>query len=107
MEQSKSKKVKENTAILYVRLSRDDNQEGDSYSIQNQKKLLVKVAKEKGYTNLITLSDDGVSGVTMNRPGFQEMIQLIEAGKTSAVFVKDAYVKSRLKVLYLCLTFYI
>ena len=89
MEQSKSKKVKENTAILYVRLSRDDNQEGDSYSIQNQKKLLVKVAKEKGYTNLITLSDDGISGVTMNRPGFQEMVQLIEAGRASAVFVKD------------------
>jgi len=89
VEQSKSKKVKENTAILYVRLSRDDNQEGDSYSIQNQKKLLVKVAKEKGYSNLITLSDDGISGVTMNRPGFQEMVQLIEAGKASAVFVKD------------------
>jgi len=89
VEQSKSKKVKENTAILYVRLSRDDNQEGDSYSIQNQKKLLVKVAKEKGYTNLITLSDDGISGVTMNRPGFQEMVQLIEAGRASAVFVKD------------------
>ena len=89
MKQSKSKKVKENTAILYVRLSRDDNQEGDSYSIQNQKKLLVKVAKEKGYDNLITLSDDGISGVTMNRPGLQEMVQLIEAGRASAVFVKD------------------
>ena len=89
MKQSKSNRTKETTAILYVRLSRDDNQEGDSYSIQNQKKLLVKAAKEKGYTNLITLSDDGISGVTMNRPGFQEMIQLIEAGKASAVFVKD------------------
>jgi len=89
VKQSKSNRTKETTAILYVRLSRDDNQEGDSYSIQNQKKLLVKVAKEKGYTNLITLSDDGISGVTMNRPGFQEMVQLIEAGKASAVFVKD------------------
>ena len=89
MKQSKSNRTKENSAILYVRLSRDDNREGDSYSIQNQKKLLMKVAKEKGYTNLITLSDDGISGVTMNRPGFQEMIQIIEAGKASAVFVKD------------------
>jgi len=89
VKQSKSNRTKENSAILYVRLSRDDNREGDSYSIQNQKKLLMKVAKEKGYTNLITLSDDGISGVTMNRPGFQEMIQIIEAGKASAVFVKD------------------
>ena len=46
-------KTRENTAILYERLSRDDNLEGDSYSIQNQKKLLTKVAREKGSTNLI------------------------------------------------------
>jgi len=89
VKQSKSKKTKENTALLYVRLSRDDNLDGDSYSIQNQKQLLTKVAKEKGYDNLLTFSDDGISGVTMNRPGFQEMLQVIEAGKASAVFVKD------------------
>ena len=89
MKQSKSAKTRETTAILYVRLSRDDNMDGDSYSIQNQKKLLSKVAKEKGYTNLIIFSDDGISGVTMDRPGFKEMIQVIEAGKASAVFVKD------------------
>ena len=87
MKQSKSKK--NHTAILYVRLSRDDNLEGDSYSIQNQKKLLIKVAKEKGYTNLITFSDDGISGVSMNRPGFQQMIEAIEKKQASAVFVKD------------------
>lgn len=46
-------KQKEMTAALYVRLSRDDNLEGDSYSIGNQKKLLTKIAKEKGYTNLL------------------------------------------------------
>jgi len=60
VKQSNSKKGKEKTAFLYVRLSRDDNLEGDSYSIQNQKKLLAKVAKEKGYTNLITFSDAAV-----------------------------------------------
>ena len=49
MRQSKNK-AKEITAAIYVRLSRDDNLEGDSYSIVNQKKLLTKVAKEKGYT---------------------------------------------------------
>ena len=44
--------------------------EGESYSIGNQKKLLTKVAKEKGYTNLVHFLDDGISGVTMDRPGF-------------------------------------
>lgn len=89
MKQSKSKKNRDHTAILYVRLSRDDNLEGDSYSIQNQKQLLTKVAKEKEYTNLIIFSDDGISGVTMNRPGFQQMIEAIEKQQASAVFVKD------------------
>lgn len=72
-----------------MRLSRDDNLEGDSYSIANQKKLLTKVAKEKGYTDLLTFCDDGISGVTMNRKGYQDMIQAIEDNKVSAVFVKD------------------
>ena len=69
--------------------SRDDNLEGESYSIGNQKKLLTKVAKEKGYTNLIHFLDDGISGVTMDRPGFVEMIQQLEQGRAAAVFVKD------------------
>ena len=89
MRQSNTKKSRDTTAALYVRLSRDDNLEGDSYSIQNQKKLLSKVAKEKGYTHLLTFADDGVSGVTMERPGYKEMIQEIEAGHVAAVFVKD------------------
>ena len=82
-------KTRETTAFLYERLSRDDNLEGDSYSIQNQKKLLTKVAREKGYTNLIHFFDDGISGVTMDRPGFKDMIAQLELGKASAVFVKD------------------
>lgn len=88
MRQSSNKR-KETTAALYVRLSRDDNLEGDSYSITNQKKLLTKVAKEKGYKNLLVYCDDGISGVTMNRPGYIQMIQDIENNKISAVFVKD------------------
>ena len=63
--------------------------EGESYSIGNQKKLLAKVAKEKGYTNLVHFLDDGISGVTMDRPGFVEMICQLEQGKAAAVFVKD------------------
>ena len=77
------------TAFLYERLSRDDNLEGESYSIGNQKKLLAKVANEKGYANLVHFLDDGISGVTMDRPGFVEMIRQLEQGKAAAVFVKD------------------
>ena len=89
MKQSNSRKNREDTAFLYERLSRDDNLEGESYSISNQKKLLIKVAKEKGYINLIHFSDDGISGVTMDRPGLVEMLQELEKGHASAVFVKD------------------
>lgn len=88
MKQS-SRKTKDTTAFLYVRLSRDDNLDGESYSIQNQKKLLTKAAKDMGYTNLVTFVDDGVSGVTMNRPGFNSMMAELEKGHASAVFVKD------------------
>ena len=88
MRQSSNKK-REVTAALYLRLSRDDNLEGESYSIGNQKKLLTKVAKEKGYTNLLIYTDDGISGVTMNRPDYIRMINDIEKNKISAVFVKD------------------
>ena len=77
------------TAALYCRLSRDDNMDTESNSIQNQKQLLQKVAKEKGYTDTIFFVDDGVTGTTMNRPGFQKMLNAIEAGYISAVLVKD------------------
>ena len=89
MKQSNNKKSRDVTAFLYERLSRDDNLEGESYSIGNQKKLLAKVAKEKGYTNLVHFLNDGISGVTMDRPGFVEMICQLEQGKAAAVFVKD------------------
>ena len=84
-----NKKDRDSTAFLYVRLSRDDNLEGESNSISNQKKLLTKAAKDAGYTNIIIFADDGVSGVTMNRPGFQKMIAELEKDHAAAVFVKD------------------
>ena len=64
---------------------------GRNHPLQStsQKKLLAKVAKEKGYTNLVHFLDDGISGVTMDRPGFVEMIRQLEQGKAAAVFVKD------------------
>ncbi len=89
VKQSNNKKSRDATAFLYERLSRDDNLEGESYSIGNQKKLLTKVAKEKGYTNLVHFMDDGISGVTMDRPGFVDMIRQLEEGRAAAVFVKD------------------
>ena len=84
-----SKKISVGTAALYCRLSRDDNMDSESNSIQNQKKILQKAAKEKGYMDTIFFVDDGITGTTMNRPGFQKMLRAIEAGYISAVFVKD------------------
>lgn len=89
MKQSHSRNQSINTAALYCRLSRDDNLDTESNSIQNQKKILAKAAKEKGYTDTIFFVDDGITGTTMNRPGFQKMLQAIEAGYIAAVFVKD------------------
>jgi len=89
MAQSSNKNMRDVTAFLYERLSREDDVEGESNSISNQKKLLTKAAKEYGYTNLVHFSDDGISGVTINRPQFKEMVKQLELGKASAVFVKD------------------
>ena len=84
-----SSKYQTGTAALYCRLSRDDNMDNESNSIQNQKKILQKAAKDKGYTDTIFFVDDGITGTTMKRKDFQRMIQAIEAGYISAVFVKD------------------
>ena len=73
-------KTRENEALLYERLSRDDNFEGNSYSIQNQKKLLTKVVVEKGYASLVHFFDDGISGATMGRPGCKGMMAQLELG---------------------------
>ena len=74
---------------LYCRLSQDDNLEGESNSISNQKEILMTYAKKNGYLHPQFFVDDGISGTTFNRPGFQEMESLIEAGKVSTVIVKD------------------
>ena len=91
MKQSNNnKKSRDVTAFLYERLSRDDNMDGESCSIGNQKKLLIKVAKEKRLHEPGSFFDDGISGVTMDRPGFADMIQQLEQGKAAAVFVKTS-----------------
>jgi len=79
----------EKITALYLRLSRDDEQEGESNSISNQKAHLTEYAKRNKFRNTKIFVDDGVSGVTFNRDGFKEMLSLIEADKVSTLIVKD------------------
>lgn len=79
----------ENITALYLRLSRDDELQGDSNSIQNQRKMLTKYAKEHGFTNTEEYADDGFSGTNFNRPSFQRMITDVENGRVKTIIVKD------------------
>lgn len=74
---------------LYERLSRDDDQIGDSNSIVNQKKYLEGYCTQQGYTNLVHYTDDGFSGGTFERPAWKKLVADIEAGKVARVIVKD------------------
>lgn len=74
---------------LYCRLSRDDEYSGDSMSIQNQKAMLKQYAEENGHLNCKYFVDDGISGTTFERDGFQNMITEIENGNVATVIVKD------------------
>jgi len=74
---------------LYCRLSRDDELQGDSNSIVNQKNILKKYAEENGFRNYRFYVDDGISGTTFDRPGFNQMLEDIEAGSVGAVIIKD------------------
>ena len=79
----------DNITALYARLSQEDALDGESNSIANQKKILLKYATDNGFPNPTFFIDDGVSGVTFDRPGWNEMIRLAEAGKVKTVIVKD------------------
>ena len=79
----------DNITALYARLSQEDALDGESNSIANQKKILLKYATDNGFPNPKFFIDDGVSGVTFDRPGWNEMIRLAEAGKVRTVIVKD------------------
>lgn len=74
---------------LYERLSRDDEQQGESNSIINQKQYLEEYAKRQGFSNIRHFTDDGISGTTFEREGFQKLIAEVEAGNVSTVIVKD------------------
>ena len=84
-----TKNYPDNITALYARLSQEDALDGDSNSIVNQKKILLKYAEDNGFPNPTFFIDDGVSGVTFDRPGWNEMIRLAEAGKVKTVIVKD------------------
>lgn len=81
------KKIK--YTALYERLSRDDEMQGESNSIVNQKRYLEEYAQVQGFKNIRHFTDDGYSGTNFKRPGFQEMIAAIEAGEIDVVCVKD------------------
>lgn len=74
---------------LYERLSRDDELQGESNSILNQKKYLEDYARSKGLTNIRHFTDDGYSGTNFNRPGFTALLEEVKAGNVSVICVKD------------------
>ncbi len=89
--------------ILYGRLSQEDELKGDSNSIQNQRMLLEKYARENGFTNEKFLYDDGYSGTNFNRPAWNEVMKLIENSEVETLIVKDL---SRLGREYLQVGYY-
>ena len=74
---------------LYERLSHDDELQGESNSISNQKRILEDYAEQHGFTNCIHFTDDGISGTQFDRPGFQKMITEVKADRISVVIIKD------------------
>ena len=88
---------------IYCRLSRDDEQAGESNSIVNQKAILKKYAKEQGFRNIQFFVDDGFSGANFNRPEWQRMIAMVEADQIGVLLAKDM---SRIGRNYLEVGFY-
>lgn len=86
----KNQKISMDKTVLYMRLSREDmEKEGESASIENQRKILRRYAKEHGYAIYKEYVDDGISGTTFERPGFREMMGDVEAQGISLILIKD------------------
>ena len=81
--------TEEKITALYCRLSQEDEKEGDSNSIENQKAMLTKYAIENGFRNIEVFVDDGYSGVFFDRPAFQKILNLIEENKVDTLITKD------------------
>lgn len=88
---------------LYERLSKDDEVQGESNSIVNQKRMLTQYAEQHGYENIEHYTDDGWTGTNFDRPDWKRMLADIEAGKVGTVIVKDM---SRIGRDYLQVGFY-
>ena len=80
---------KRKITALYERLSRDDDQQGESNSIANQKKLLESYAAQHGFPNPVHFTDDGISGTRFDRPGFMALMKEVEAGNVEYLCLKD------------------
>lgn len=85
----KSNQYEKKITALYCRLSQEDEQKGDSNSIQNQRAILEKYAKDNGFENTEVFIDDGYSGVSFNRPAFQNLLERMENGEVSTLITKD------------------
>ena len=77
--------MKKKITALYERLSRDDEQQGESNSIINQKKYLEDFARSRGFKNIRHFTDDGFSGTNFNRPGFNALLEELKAGNVAVV----------------------
>jgi DNA invertase Pin-like site-specific DNA recombinase len=75
--------------VLYARLSQEDDREGESNSIQNQRMILEKYAVDNGFENTLFLSDDGYSGTNFNRPAWKELMKLAENDEVGTIIIKD------------------
>ena len=107
-EETEMLRATEKITALYCRLSQEDANEGDSNSITNQKDILLRYAKEHRFPNPTFFVDDGYSGTNYDRPGFQQMLSEIEAGKVVVVLTKDRSRRGRnssLTGLYINFTF--
>ncbi len=79
----------EKITALYCRLSQEDERQGESLSIENQKMILSRYAKEHHFSNTVYFVDDGYSGTSFDRPGVQKMLDEVEAGHVAVIIVKD------------------
>ena len=102
-EENNMNRQSDKITAIYCRLSRDDEQAGESNSIVNQKAILKKYAKEQGFRNIQFFVDDGFSGANFNRPEWQRMITMVEADQIGVLLAKDM---SRIGRNYLEVGFY-
>ena len=89
MNTNRQSKTNEKITALYCRLSRDDELQGDSNSILNQKAILQKYADDNGFTNIQCFVDDGYSGTTFDRPAWNRLSAMIDEGLIGTIIVKD------------------